>query len=212
MRLTVFGGTRGTGLELIEKAVAEDHKITALARRPEILRTRFPAVHIVPGDVYDLETVKAAVAGSDAVFSTLGFTGRARETTIYSEGVLNIARAMEELKVRRLIVLAASQGIDPHPDFSWYASILMKLIIQPMFGFAYRDMAKMTGMVSKLDLDWTLVGVPYLTSGRGTDRYRSSIGAPLHHPFRICRADVASYMLSITNDTATFRNWTEIAW
>jgi putative NADH-flavin reductase len=212
MKLSVFGGTGGTGLQLIEKAIVEGHEITALARRPEVLRERFPGIGVIPGDVFNLESVEAAVRGSEAVISNLGFVGRSRETTIYSEGVLNVARAMQELGPRRLIVLAASQGIDPHPDFPWYASIMMKLFVQPMFGFAYRDMAKMREQLAQSDMDWTLVGVPMLTNGPGRSRYKSSIGRPLHHAFRISRADVAQYMLSIINDRATFQKWTEVSW
>jgi putative NADH-flavin reductase len=212
MKLSVFGGSRGTGQRLIEKAVAEGHDITALARRPEVLRERFPGIRVIMGDVFNLESVIATVRGSDAVVSTLGFVGRSKETRIYSEGVLNVARAMDQLGPRRLIVLAASQGIDPHPDFPWYASIMMKLLVKPMFGFAYRDMAKMTNLIAQSNTDWTLVGVPMLTNGSGKGHYRSSIGKPLHHAFRISRADVAKYLLSVIKDKATFRKWTEVAW
>ena len=208
----MFGGTRGTGLKLIEKALAEGHEVTALARRPEVLSARFPGIRVIPGDAFSLETAETAVKGSEAVISTLGFARRSRETRIYSEGVLNIAKAMEEVGPRRLIVLAASQGIDPHPDFPWYASIMMKILLQPVFGFAYRDMAKMTDLLAPSDMDWTLVGVPLLTNGSRKDRYRSSIGKPLHHAFRIGRADVAEYLLSIIDDSGTFRKWTEVAW
>jgi putative NADH-flavin reductase len=72
MRLSVFGGTRGTGLRVIEMAVAEGYQITALARRPEGLTAKFPGIRIVSGDVHSLELVKATVNHSDAVISTLG--------------------------------------------------------------------------------------------------------------------------------------------
>ncbi len=212
MKLAVFGGSRGTGLQLIEKALAQGHEITALARQPEALKERFPTIRVIQGDVFNPESAKAAVRGSEAVVSTLGFVGRSGETRIYSEGVLSVAEAMQEIGPQRLIVLAASQGIDPHPDFPWYASIMMKLLVQPMFGFAYRDMAKMTDLLAQLEIDWTLVGVPMLTNGSVKGHYRSSISSPLHHAFRIGRADVATYLLSIINDRATFRKWTEVAW
>jgi putative NADH-flavin reductase len=212
MKLAVFGGTGGTGLKLMEKALAQGHEVTALARQPHVLSTRFPGIRVIPGDAFNLETVETAVRGSEAVISTLGFSGRSRETRIYSEGVLNIAKAMEEVGPRRLIVLAASQGIDPHPDFPWYASIMMKIMIQPMFGFAYRDMAKMTDLLAQSKTDWTLVGVPLLTNSAEKGHYRSSISRPLHHAFRISRADAAEYLLAIINESATFRKWTEVAW
>jgi putative NADH-flavin reductase len=212
MKLSVFGGTRGTGLKVVEKALAKGYEVTALARHPEAIRGIFPGIRVIQGDVFNLESVMAAVRGAEAVISTLGFGGRSRDTKIYSEGVLNVARTMEEFGPRRLIVLAASQGIDPHPDFPWYAGIMMKLFVKPVFGFAYRDMTRMTNLLSKSEIDWTIVGVPMLTNGSGRGHYRSSIGTPLHHAFRISRADVAEYLLSIVGDESTFRKLTEIAW
>jgi NAD(P)H-binding len=156
--------------------------------------------------------VRTTVNSCDAVISTLGFTGRSRQTDIYSVGVLNVARAMQELGPKRLIVVAASQGIDPHPDFPWYASAVMRLFLVPMFGAVYHDMAKMTDLITQTNLDWTLVGVPQLTNSPGKGSYRSSIGKPLHHAVRISRADVAQYVLSIIGDATTFGKWTEIAW
>jgi putative NADH-flavin reductase len=212
MKLAVFGGSRGTGLKLIEKALTQGHEITALARQPEVLRERFPTIRVIQGDVFNPESAKATVRGSEAVVSSLGVVGRSRETRIYSEGVLNIAEAMQEIGPQRLIVLTASQAIDPHPDFPWYASIMMKLLIQPLFGFAYRDMGKMRDLLAESYVDWTLVGVPMLTNGSEKGHCKSSIGIPLHHAFRISRADAAGYLLSIINDRATFRKWTEVAW
>jgi hypothetical protein len=81
-----------------------------------------------------------------------------------------------------------------------------------MLGFAYRDMAKMSDLLAQSEMDWTLVGVPLLTNGSGKGRYRSSTSKPLHHVFRMSRADVAEHLLSIIDDRATFRKWTEVAW
>lgn len=167
---------------------------------------------MIQGDVFIPSTIRTALQGAEAVISTLGFSGRSRETTIYSEGVINIARAMEEIGQRRLIVLAASQGIDPDPDFPWYASVMMKLFVKPIFGFAYRDMSKMTDLLAKSTLNWTLVGVPLLTNSPERGEYRNSIGKPLRHAFRISRGDVAAYLISIVDDIATIQKWTEVAW
>jgi putative NADH-flavin reductase len=169
MKLSIFGGSGGTGLKLIEKALAEGHEITVLARRSEILRERFPGIRVIPGDVFNLDSAIATVKDSQAVISTLGFVGRSKETKIYSEGVLNVARAMEEVGPRRLIVLAASQGIDPHPDFPWYASVMMKLLVKPMFGFAYRDMGENDGpsdsVGHRLDSGWRSDAHKWLRAG-----------------------------------------------
>ena len=78
--------------------------------------------------------------------------------------------------------------------------------------YQYRDAAKMKENLSHVeDLDWTLVGLPRLTSGKATGRYRSSVVTPLHHPSTICRADLATYLVSIINEPSTYRQWTEVS-
>ncbi len=81
MKLCVFGGTGATGVNVIQVAKSNGYEVVALARRPEVLKNRFPDIQVVPGDVFKPETIKAAIIDSDAVISTLGVSGRARETT-----------------------------------------------------------------------------------------------------------------------------------
>jgi len=213
MKLCVFGGTGATGLNVIRVAKTKGYDVVALARRPEVLRAQFSDIQVVPGDVFKPETVKAAIMDNDAVISTLGPVGRGRETTIYSEGVINIAKAMEEIGKRRLIVAASLIGIDPKPDVSWYTLVFGKLILIPILGYQYRDTTKMKEKLGRFDnLDWTLVGLPRLTNGAAKGRYRTSIATPLHHPSKISRADLADYLVSIISQTATYRQWTEVAW
>lgn len=213
MNLCIFGGTGATGSNVIRVARTKGYDVIALARRPEVLTTQFPDIKVVPGDVFKPETISGAINDSDAVISTLGPVGRARETTIYSEGVVNIAKAMQELGKRRLIVVASLIGFDSQPDVSWYTLVFGKLILMPILGYQYRDTARMKEKFIQFDdLDWTLVGLPRLTNGKAHGHYRSSIGKPLHHPSTISRADLADYLVSIIGETATFRQWTEVSW
>lgn len=209
----MFGGTGGTGSNVIQAARSKGYDIVALARRQEVLRDRFPDIRAVPGDVFKPETIRAAISDADAVISTLGVSARIRKTTIYSEGVVNIAKAMEELGKRRLVVAASLIGIDPHPDPSWSTWLLVKLIVQPILGYQYRDTAKMMSTITARfgSLDWTLVGLARLTDGMATGHFRSSIGTPLHHPSTISRVDLANYLVSIIDDPATYKRWTEVS-
>lgn len=213
MRLCVFGGTGKTGSNVIRVAKSKGYDIVALARRPEVLSKLFPDIQVIPGDVFKPETIKAAITNSDAVISTLGPVGRARETTIFSEGVVKIARAMEELEKRRLIVVASLLGIDPHPNTSWYVSLFAKLFLKPILGYQYRDTEKMKDLLTRFEgLDWTLVGLPRLTNSKAKGHFRSSVGTPLHHPTAISRADLAAYLVSIIDQVDTNRQWTEVSW
>lgn len=211
-----------SGLNVIRVARTKGYDIVALARRPDVLRNQFPDIQIVQGDVFKQETIKAAIADSDAVISTLGPPVRTlrshliparRKTTIYSEGVINIAKAMRESGKRRLIVAASLIGIDPKPDGSWPALVIVKLILMPMLGYQYRDTAKMKErIVGFQDLDWTLVGLSRLKGNEAKGRYRTSIGTPLHHPSNISHSDLADYLVSIVDQPATYKQWTEVSW
>ena len=213
MKLCVFGGTGATGVHAIQVAKDKGFDVVALARRPEVLRSRFSGIQVVPGDVFKPETIWTAIADTDAVISTLGPVGRARETTIHSEGVVNIAEAMEEIGKRRLVVAASLVGIDPQPDVTWYTLVFGKLSLIAILGYQYRDTTKMQEKLAKCnDLDWTMAGRPRLTNGKARGRCRSWIGTPLHPPSRISRADLAGCLVSIINDTATYQQWTEVSW
>jgi len=212
MRLCVFGGTGATGRNVIQVAKSKNYEIVAVARRPEVIEALFPGIRIDRGDVFQPETIKTAIADSDAVISTIGPPGREKGTTIFSVGDLNIARTMQELRKRRLIVAASLIGIDPEPDAAWSVKLFARLILQPILGSQYHDTAKMMEKITRIDdLDWTLVGLPRLTNGKPRGSFRSSIGS-LHHPFQISRADLADYLVSIIDEPKTFRQWTEVSY
>ena len=86
MKVCVFRGTGATGSSVIRVAMSQGYGVIALARRPEILRSQFPGIQVVLGDVFKPESIRSAIVEGDVIISTLGPVGRARETTICSEG------------------------------------------------------------------------------------------------------------------------------
>lgn len=207
--ICVFGASRGTGAHVVRLARERGFDVRAVVRNPAAM-AEMAGVTVMQGDVYDVASVSRAVSGVDAVISTIGPTERAPSTTIYSVGVLNIAKAMSGGSSGRLIAVDGL-GVDPNPDLQWHYALAMKLIVRPLFGFAYRDAAEMERRLAALDLNWTAVRAPQLTdaAARGV---RSAIGSQLHHGSAIGRLDLAGYLLSIIDDPKTFRTWTEVAW
>jgi len=208
-KLCVFGASRGTGAQVVRLGRAKGFEIAAVMRRPGPI-DQAAGVRVVEGDAYDIPSIVRAIKGADVVISTIGPTKRAPGTTIYSEGVLNIANAMLESGPARLIVVDGL-GADPDPDLPWPYALGMKYVARRLFGFAYRDAAEMECRLANLDLNWTAVRVPWLADAarRG---YRSANGARLHHGPKLGREDLATYLLSIIDDQETFRTWTEVAW
>ena len=89
MKLLIFGTTGGTGRELLNQALDQDHSVTAYARDPaKIEDIQHPNLKVVRGDVLDPVAVESVVAGHEAVFVTIGagpvqlFERREHETSL----------------------------------------------------------------------------------------------------------------------------------
>src|SRR5437764_10605546 len=72
MKLVIFGATGGTGRALVDQALQQGHEVTAFVRNPAKMTTQHEKLKIVKGSVTDCHSVGAAVAGQDAVSSSLG--------------------------------------------------------------------------------------------------------------------------------------------
>ena len=84
MKLLIIGGTGGTGRQLIRQALELGHQVTALVRKPQKLKITQPNLHVIKGNVLDLEMVEQIVAGQEAVLSALGHKRFFIKTSILS--------------------------------------------------------------------------------------------------------------------------------
>ena len=206
MKLIVFGATGRTGTLVVEQALAAGHGVTAVARRPSAVTIQHPRLEVIRGDVLELSTFEQAITGKDAVISTLGGSLRT-PTTLYSTGIANIMRAMQEAGVCRLVSLSA-EALDPGP---FVQRVAAKLILWPLFGNGYADMARMEAALSKSHLDWAIIRPPMLTNGPHTGRYHIAINKHLPGGRAVSRANLADYIVTHLTDPTTYRAWVEIA-
>lgn len=106
VKVVVFGATGDTGIPLVKQLLQEGYEVTALVRKPENFMLSGEQLEVVKGDVLNPSTIEGKMTGKDAVLSVLG--GNYREpTTVYSEGMKNIIREMNQAGVKRLICLSA---------------------------------------------------------------------------------------------------------
>lgn len=141
MKVVVFGATGGTGRQVVVQALEVGHEVTVIARNPEAVDIRDERLEFFQGDVLDPASFSKRIVGQDAVLSALGVNHR-KATTVYSEGTENITKAMKEAGVRRVICLSSAGLVIPN-DTSWMMRQTIKLVIQPMFKYAYADMSLM---------------------------------------------------------------------
>lgn len=159
MKVVVFGAHGATGKILTKQALEAGHTVTAFTRRPESFPLRHERLRVMGGDVYDLAAVEQAVAGQDAVLSTLGVPYTRHPITIYSQGTAHILRAMSRSGVRRLACVSSSATGTDHDTGAGFIfdKIVQPIVISTLGKTTYADMAKMEAMVMNSDRDWVIV-------------------------------------------------------
>jgi putative NADH-flavin reductase len=195
MKLAVFGASGGTGRQLVERALAAGHHVTAVTRRPDAIAPR-AGLSVAGADVADPDAVEAAVAGSDAVLSALGVAYSRKPITVYSRGAGSIIAAMHRHDVQRLVVVS-SAPLDPayRASDSWFFTrVLEPLFMRRPGRTAYDDMRRMESLVGASDLDWTIIRSRWLFDAPSVSDYRQAEhGAD---GMFTARADLAASMLA----------------
>lgn len=207
MKLVVFGATGGIGSQVIKQGLDAGHEMTAVARHPSSITRKHERLEVIQGDVLQPETIRASIAGKDAVISALGVRNLA-PTTLYSEGVMNMIQVMQVSNVRRILCISAS-GLDPGPLWE-------RLIAKPILWFIlrnmYTDLVHMETVLKMSGLDWTILRPPTLTNGPRTGGYHVAVNQHLTRNFSISRADVADYIINHLSDRATYCSMVELAY
>ena len=103
--ILVLGATGPTGRLIVRDAQARGWNVTALVRSPDKTGD-LKGVRLVSGDARDVNTLRQALAGQDAVVSALGTPASPfREVTLLSTATRALVEAMKAERVSRLVVL-----------------------------------------------------------------------------------------------------------
>lgn len=159
MKIAVFGANGSTGHLLTKQAVASGHAVTAVTRHPETFPLRHERLRVMRGDVFDLSSVEQAIAGQDAVLSTLGVPFSRKPITVYSQGIAHIVQAMNHSGIRRLVCVSSSATGTNHDTGGGFIfdKIMQPIIISTIGQTTYADMAQMEALVTSSQLDWVIV-------------------------------------------------------
>ncbi|MFK7733940.1 MAG: NAD(P)-dependent oxidoreductase [Pseudomonadales bacterium] len=193
LNLLVIGGTKGIGLETVQLALSRGHTVTAMARRPERLFMSHERLTKLKGDILDLESVKQAVSGKDAVIVSIGAGPTRKPVTLFSKGTANVLEAMRTQELKRLITVTGIGAGDSrgHGGF-FYDNILQPLLLDTI----YRDKDIAEQLIADSDSSWTIVRPGFLTDDASEANYRVIADMNGVTSGDISRADVAHFMLA----------------
>jgi putative NADH-flavin reductase len=187
MRLFVLGATGGTGLQLIDQALARGHEVTAFVRSPEKLSAPRAGLRVQQGDPRDTAALSATLPGHDAVLSALGPPGPRRSTILPDSARATVA-AMRSTSIRRLLIVSAAILFE---DLGLLAALLRRTLLKNVV----IGSGEMERIITASDLDWTIVRPPRLTNGALTKRYRVADNRFPSGKQTLSRADVAHFLL-----------------
>ncbi len=191
MKIAIFGGTGGTGLQLIKQALQVGHHVKALLRTPSKLKIQDDNLEIIKGDVLNKEDVDKTVENTELILSALGVTGLG-STTLYSDSIANIISAAESKNITRIMcVTAAGVGVKSN---RW-----------KIFKNIYADMERMENALMNSTLNYTIMKPPGLTNSELTKTYRTEFGDFMQNSSQLSRADLAHCMLTHINDENYFK-------
>jgi len=193
MRIVIFGANGPTGRILTKQALDAGHTVVAVTRHPEAFPLHHERLQVMRGDVLDLALVEQAVAGQDAVLSTIGAPFSRKPITVYSQGTANMIQAMNHHGIRRLVVVC-SGATNPHPDSQ--EGFIFRRIIKPIVGRTlYADMSRMEALVKESDLDWTIIRAARLFDTSTVTHYQVAQAYIVPGGRKTSRTDLADFML-----------------
>jgi putative NADH-flavin reductase len=170
MKIIVFGASGGTGLKIVEQALAAEHTVTAFVRTAAKMQIEHPNLKIFPGDAMDAVAVEKAIAGQEAVISALG-PRRPPVPGMMETAARNIVAAMKKHGVQRLVSTTGAGVRDPR-DQPKFMDHLMKGLLTLLARDVLQDSAANVRVIQSSDLDWTIVRYPRLVDGPHTGKYR----------------------------------------
>lgn len=197
MKLLIIGATGGTGRHVLANALEQGHEVTAFVRHPDRVTEKSDRLRIVTGSLPDdREPLGAAMAGQDAVISTLGGGRSLKSGDLIARSMPVIVGAMESHGVRRLIVMSGYGVGVTYRDMPLITRMMIKFMLKDI----YADKAAGEEAIFRSGLDWTVAYASTLTNGPKTGAYRVGERLSLSGLPRISRADVADFLLKQVSD------------
>lgn len=214
MNILIIGANGGIGKQVVETALAEGFRVTAILRDPSKLPTRHPHLEVVKGDILKPEQFESHLKGQDAVISAIGVKGgltHDEPTTLYSQGNHRLLQSMHHVGVKRVFFISAS-AVEISPLLPYMVRLVAKYVLQRLLRHMYADLRSMETLVRQSDADWTIVRPPRLIDKPATGRYRWSVNSWLLNALSISRADVAHFMLHHIHDESIYKGVVEIGY
>jgi len=202
MNVLVLGANGAVGQIVIVELLKSNHEVTALARNAGAIQLKHPRLTVIQGTPANRGELENALAGQDAVLSTLGARTN-KKTTLRTDVARNLVSGMRKQHVRRLVWLDAA-GVGSSKKFVQRSSFLFGRIIMPLFlNHMYNDAAFADSLIENSGCEWIIVRPMSFTNNPKSENLTvlTDMSLTVRLGLRIARADVAAFMVEqLTKD------------
>ncbi|KAG2175851.1 hypothetical protein INT44_000329 [Umbelopsis vinacea] len=166
MKLLIFGATGPTGVEIIRKALSDDHQVNVMVRSPDKIHDDIKGkVSVFHGELTDESTMLSSMDGVHAVISALGPLVGSHPTDLpITNGYRLMMDCMRQKGIRRLLALSTPSVVDEAND-RWSYWTALGPYGAKIFYNSYNDIIATGKLIREQDdIDWTLYRVAHLQS------------------------------------------------
>lgn len=193
MHIAVIGATGQTGRRVCAQALAAGHTVRAYSRSGRPIDGLDLQNH--PLDVNDAAAVTKAVAGVDAIVSTIGGELTDTPPNTRSDGIGNLIAAAQHHGITRLIGIGGAGALDVGDgkarDQPWFPD-MMKPVTDAHLAAVAR--------LEHSDLRWTFICPPRMIDGEPTATYQHGADALIIGSMTVRYADVAHLIVRCLDD------------
>jgi uncharacterized protein YbjT (DUF2867 family) len=209
MRILVMGATGATGRLIVGEAVAKGYEVVALVRS-KAKAADLAGAELIEGDARDAAALTRAIAGCDAVISSLGTSmSPFREVNMLSTATRALVGVMAEQSIRRLVCITGMGAGDSrgHGGF-FYDRLFEPLMLRKV----YKDKDRQESAIRASALDWIIVRPTVLNDKPARGRIRALTDLSGVHGGTISRADVADFVVQQVTADMWLRKAPLITW
>lgn len=199
MKVLVLGATGATGRLIVSRARAKGHDVVALVRSTAKAGD-LAGAELIEGDARNAVALTRAIAGCDAVISSLGTPmSPFREVTLLSTATHALVGVMAAHDIRRLVCITGLGAGDSRGHGGFFFD---RLFLPLMLRKVYEDKDRQEDAIRSSGLDWTIVRPTVLNDKPARGRIRALTDLSGMHGGTITRADVADFVVQqLTADT-----------
>ncbi len=199
MRIAIFGATGRTGQHVLRLALKNGFSVNALVRDPKSLEISSDNLSIFIGSPMDKTSVEKTVSDCDAIISCLNIS-RASEfpwsrltspETLLSTFMQNLVDVLGTASSSRIVIMSAWGVAETFADLpGWFQWMIKNSSIK----YPYRDHERQENLLTKTNLEWTIVRPSGLTNA-GEQNVRVSFQNSPAPALTISRSAVAKFIM-----------------